>query len=1359
MGDAFSVAGSAVGMISLGVTVCQSLLQYYNSWKDSQKDIAAMYSSLEGLTKTFRLLETAIGDRTFNKEIVVRITQSLASCDTGLEILKKKLAKVETTQVNDLEARVRAHVRRALYPFKESTLMKLRETISDLRDNLSLAVNILHIDISSMSLKKIESINGQIDFLIDSSISMTKEITDNLTKIQLTQIGNEEQLKDHKRTSVLHWISPLNFGAKQSDLSNQRQEGTGDWLLNSSEFANWLNGATRTLWCPGMPGAGKTILASKAIDYIGRDITKRDVGIAYIYCNYKDVSQTGTGFVASLLQQLLQQRPETPPEVTALYEQHSPRNTTPSLSEYARVLQQQVLCFSDVYLIIDALDECPDNARSEVLDEINRLPSNIHFLATSRHIPTIERRFRDAPRLEVKARDEDIMTYLTSWIDGKDACGGLISADPTLRDSVISTITKKADGMFLLAELYKNLLQGEDNRRDLLKTLQSLPIGLNDTYDQAMLRIETQGQRQVKRAKQVLSWIVFAERALTIEQLQCALAIEPGDTSLDKDALPDEHLMVSVCAGLVVIDRKNNIIRLVHYTAMEYFKSTRTTRFPYADRNIAATCLTYLSFEKFAEEECLLNLRTFRELKESYVLLDYASQQWGNHARKAFRRGQDITTPILEFFKYPQNVSFSVWVAYDLQGLVDYSHFQTFPRDIPVLHVVAFFGLDEMAIVMLDKGSEVDKTDFLGFTALHRAALKGRATTVQLLLSRGANIGRRDRMGRTALYSAVVSRNDEVVKIILEHGRHTGNIDKSNMPNASHIFWACDVTILKIVQMLVDYITDVHEKNGYLIDMLNAAVYFGNKEIVKLSLEQCTDSETIKHISSSLLSETAGKSNTKILQMLLKQGIPVQTKDQILALVLKEAVLGGSVSAVGILLETGANPNLSLPNETPALIYAAQEGKMDVVQLLVDKGADLGMKDNRTGLTALQCAVLGGHEAVVRLLSEQGNLANEVIEPLLALTSLYRSVFWEDETEIDQVLANPIWLDVKVGQDFLRLHTAAKMGKDKVVTLLLGLGADIEAKDFSGHTALHTAARQGQDKVVKLLLDIGADIEARVGFLRDADGSVGADAVGVGCTALHLAARNGRDGTAHVLLSCGANFEATDDRGRTALIHALSSHAAAEKLLLKERAKIDTIDNDRWTTLLHTAQDGHAAVIQLLLKEGAKIDATDNDGWTALIHAADGGNAAVIQRLLEEGANLGIQSQLGMTAFLHAVNKFENNNTSGIQLLLDRGCDIEATNADGKTALSLAASRGLPNLIRWLFEKGAQIEAREQDGATPLANAVRNGHQEIVQILLELGADPNAVDSSITPSHTRVYQDDFDEALAMVRKAQLEAGC
>ncbi len=145
MTDPFSVASGAVGVVTLGVTICQGLLQYYSSWKGSQKDVAAMCASLEGLSKTFRLLESTISDRRFNQAIVGRVTASIELCEAGVNELDAKLSKVKKTAVKGVDDQIRSQFRRALYPFKESTLLNLRETISDLRDNLSLAISTLQL--------------------------------------------------------------------------------------------------------------------------------------------------------------------------------------------------------------------------------------------------------------------------------------------------------------------------------------------------------------------------------------------------------------------------------------------------------------------------------------------------------------------------------------------------------------------------------------------------------------------------------------------------------------------------------------------------------------------------------------------------------------------------------------------------------------------------------------------------------------------------------------------------------------------------------------------------------------------------------------------------------------------------------------------------------------------------------------------------------------------------------------------------------------------------------------------------------------------------------------------------------------
>jgi hypothetical protein len=130
-------------------------------------------------------------------------------------------------------------------------------------------------------------------------------------------------------------------------------------------------------------------------------------------------------------------------------------------------------------------------------------------------------------------------------------------------------------------------LAKEDNRRGVRRALGNLPVELNETYDEAMKRIQGQEWRKVKRAEQILSWISYAVRPLTVEEIQCALAIEPDDTDLDEEALPDEDLLTTVCAGLVTIDRESNAVRLVHYTAQEYLERTRLNLFPAARMEIA----------------------------------------------------------------------------------------------------------------------------------------------------------------------------------------------------------------------------------------------------------------------------------------------------------------------------------------------------------------------------------------------------------------------------------------------------------------------------------------------------------------------------------------------------------------------------------------------------------------------------------------------------------------------------------------------------------------------------------------------------------------------------------------------------
>ena len=130
---------------------------------------------------------------------------------------------------------------------------------------------------------------------------------------------------------------------------------------------------------------------------------------------------------------------------------------------------------------------------------------------------------------------------------------------------------------------------------DVRSTLGSLLTGSNvydQAYNEVIERIIQQDADGEKLAKQVLSWITCAKRPLITVELQHAIAVKPEMSEFDKQSQPDIKDVVSVCAGLVTVDKESNIIRLVHYATQEYFERTQSHWFPNAETNITTICVT-----------------------------------------------------------------------------------------------------------------------------------------------------------------------------------------------------------------------------------------------------------------------------------------------------------------------------------------------------------------------------------------------------------------------------------------------------------------------------------------------------------------------------------------------------------------------------------------------------------------------------------------------------------------------------------------------------------------------------------------------------------------------------------------------
>jgi tetrahydromethanopterin S-methyltransferase subunit G len=115
-----------------------------------------------------------------------------------------------------------------------------------------------------------------------------------------------------------------------------------------------------------------------------------------------------------------------------------------------------------------------------------------------------------------------------------------------------------------------DLLAGLTDRRSIHKALDTLPSEVNATYDEAMKRIARQTGRDRILAEQVLSWVSYAVRPLSLTELQHALAISPDMTAMDPEAITDAMFLTSVCAGLVVIDEYSDVVRLARRQLFRY---------------------------------------------------------------------------------------------------------------------------------------------------------------------------------------------------------------------------------------------------------------------------------------------------------------------------------------------------------------------------------------------------------------------------------------------------------------------------------------------------------------------------------------------------------------------------------------------------------------------------------------------------------------------------------------------------------------------------------------------------------------------------------------------------------------------
>ncbi|KAJ7027038.1 ankyrin repeat domain-containing protein [Mycena alexandri] len=967
-----------------------------------------------------------------------------------------------------------------------------------------------------------------------------------------------------KRSAIIEWLSPINFFVRQQDISKNRQLGTGEWLLSDPKFKQWKSSTGGILWCSGIPGAGKTVLASLVVDHLS-GLQSKDIGVACIYFNHKETQvQTPDNLLAGLWRQLIPNQPLGP--VHELHQKHAEKKTRPSYKDIQKLLSLALLRFTQVYVILDGVDEYPENQWALLAQDLRDL-GRLNLLILSRPHISPSQLFSNPVTLEICATQRDIEAYVEAQIQLCSRLSQHVNKEMGLKEQICSKISNTVDGMFLLAKLHIDSLHTATNIKEVRQALQDLPTGLHHMYKNILDRINTLPQNQQELAQSALMWVVNAKRPLTSVELCEALAIEPGTKKLNKDNITDIAIVLSVCAGLVIVEEHSSLVRLVHFTTQKYLDEIQTKELTNPHIKITQSLLTYMQFEQFSHKEAILRDKRPPLLQYCQYCLVHAQQCEEQLRDTILEFLKEAKTYREQWYRYPlecqslpwtfswwPNSPSSLWIAALVNMVKTASYLLEYAgenADTEVLAVAAYYGHGDICQLLLDKDVDVNADGGSFVNAVQAAVYGGHPEIVQILLNKGADVHAQGGEYENALQAAAVKGHSEIVHILLDKG------------------------------------ADVNAQGGRYGHALQAAANGGHLEIVQLFLDKGADVDAHGGYFGHALQAAARGGHFKILQILLAKGADVNAQGGEYGTALQAAAEGGHLEIVQIFLDKGADVNAQGGEYGNALQAATSEGHLEIVQILLDKGADVHAYGGHFG-NVLQAAVYRGHPKIVQILLDKGADMNAQPQGGPFGNALQEAVYGGHPEIVQILLDKGAEVNAQGGYFGSSLHAAAYTGHPEIVQILLDEGADVNAQGGEYENALQAAAVKGHSEIVQILLDKGADVHAHGGFFGNA---------------LQAAAWGGHSEIVQILLDKGADMNAQPQGrpfGNALQEAAYQGHLDIVQILLDKGADVHAQGGEFGNALQAATEGGHSNIVQILLDKGAEVDPLDGNK----LHAA-----------------------------------------------------------------------------------------------------------------------------------------------------------
>ena len=210
--------------------------------------------------------------------------------------------------------------------------------------------------------------------------------------------------------------------------------------------------------------------------------------------------------------------------------------------------------------------------------------------------------------------------------------------------------------------------------RERCDALETLPPDLKSTYERILRRIDKTNIPVQRLVQRTLRWLVVARGALTISALREALSLRDGISRLDRDAVPDEFVILRSCRSLVRKSASGLVVELAHFTVKEFLLgigcdsefSAYRVDVEESEVELGKVCLTYLTLQDFKSGVSWSQEAQLRRLQE-YAFRHYAVKHWLSHA--GARQGDPgLLTLIQKLLDPSKPGTFTTW-THDHQSI------------------------------------------------------------------------------------------------------------------------------------------------------------------------------------------------------------------------------------------------------------------------------------------------------------------------------------------------------------------------------------------------------------------------------------------------------------------------------------------------------------------------------------------------------------------------------------------------------------------------------------------------------------------------------------------------------------------